>query len=285
MTTVLDTDICGICCNNTVRATMSKNRYVSNSSRGIFDEEDEIDDNEFLSRVRPNRNDLLGQNFSNQSLANAHQQKQQVIEATKDVEQRTLQSTERTLRLLRESENIGTATAEELVRQREQLQNTDRRLDEINSNLRVSQKHIQGIKSIFGNFKNMLSGKSSLPARSASIDEPSVAPNISAVRRSTLCATLAQTNSNLSSMEEHPGLRIRGLTDNEVTKPSNVQSSLDNNLDEILGSVTRLKGLALGLGEEIDSQNDLVENIIGKADKADINMGRQNKEISRILKK
>lgn len=32
------------------------------------------------------------------------------------------------------------------MRQKEQLQNTDKRLDEINSNLRVSQKHIQGIK-------------------------------------------------------------------------------------------------------------------------------------------
>uniref|UniRef100_A0A2H8TIZ2 Synaptosomal-associated protein 29 n=1 Tax=Melanaphis sacchari TaxID=742174 RepID=A0A2H8TIZ2_9HEMI len=128
---------------------MSNNRYVSNSSRGIFDDDDDVDDNEFLSRVRPNvnyRNDLLGNHFGNQELENAHRQKQQVIETTRDVEQRTLQSTERTLRLLRESENIGTATAEELVRQREQLQNTDKRLDEINSNLRVSQKHIQGIK-------------------------------------------------------------------------------------------------------------------------------------------
>jgi len=44
-------------------------------------------------------------------------------------------------------------------------------------------------------------------------------------------------------------------------------------------------GLALGLGGEIDSQNDLVENILSKADKADINMERQNKEINRILKK
>lgn len=43
--------------------------------------------------------------------------------------------------------------------------------------------------------------------------------------------------------------------------------------------------MALGLGEEIDSQNDLVENILGKADKADINMERQNKELNRILKK
>lgn len=94
---------------------MSNNRYVSNSSRGIFDDDDDVDDNEFMSRVRPNvgyRNDLLGNNFGNQELENAHRQKQQVVETTRDVEQRTLQSTERTLRLLRESENIGTATAE-----------------------------------------------------------------------------------------------------------------------------------------------------------------------------
>lgn len=94
---------------------MSNNRYVSNSSRGIFDEEDDVDDDEFLSRVRPNmsyRNDLLGNNFGNQELENAHRQKQQVLETTRDVENKTLQSTERTLRLLRESENIGTATAE-----------------------------------------------------------------------------------------------------------------------------------------------------------------------------
>lgn len=44
-------------------------------------------------------------------------------------------------------------------------------------------------------------------------------------------------------------------------------------------------GLALGLGEEIDSQNELVENILSKTDKADINMERQNKELNRILKK
>jgi len=52
-----------------------------------------------------------------------------------------------------------------------------------------------------------------------------------------------------------------------------------------LTCITVFIGLALGLGGEIDSQNDLVENILGKADKADINMERQNKEINRILKK
>lgn len=94
---------------------MSNNRFVNNSSKGLFDDEDDVDDNEFLSRVRPNvdyRHDILVKNVGNQSLENAHRQKQQIIETTKEVEQKTLQSTERTLRLLRESENIGTATAE-----------------------------------------------------------------------------------------------------------------------------------------------------------------------------
>lgn len=94
---------------------MSKNRYVSDSSRGIFDDTDDVDDDEFLSRVRPNigyRNNLLGNNYGNQEFENAQRQKQQIIETTREVEQKTLSSTERTLRLLRESEDIGTATAE-----------------------------------------------------------------------------------------------------------------------------------------------------------------------------
>lgn len=92
------------------------NRYVSDSSRGIFDDnDDDVDDNEFLSRVRPNmsyRNNLFGNNYGNQELQNAQRQKQQIIETTREVEQKTLSSTERTLRLLRESEDIGSSTAE-----------------------------------------------------------------------------------------------------------------------------------------------------------------------------
>lgn len=36
--------------------------------------------------------------------------------------------------------------AQELIRQREQLERTEKRLDDINNTLRFSQKHIQGIK-------------------------------------------------------------------------------------------------------------------------------------------
>lgn len=57
----------------------------------------------------------------------------------------------------------------------------------------------------------MLSGKSNLPPRSASTEvEPTVngSPLINEVRRSTLSETLTQANSNISSMDQHPGKNI-----------------------------------------------------------------------------
>ena len=62
------------------------------------------------------------------------------------VEQRTLDSTQRSLRALAESEQVGVETAKDLVHQREQLENTSKRLDNINEDLKESQKNISAIK-------------------------------------------------------------------------------------------------------------------------------------------
>ena len=47
----------------------------------------------------------------------------------------------------------------------------------------------------------------------------------------------------------------------------------------------RLKGLAIGLGDEINEQNDLLDRIQNKADKADSIIHEQNTQIRHILKK
>ena len=63
--------------------------------------------------------------------------------------------------LLYESEKVGAATGEELHRQKEQLLRTEGRLDEINSTLKQSERHLNGIKSVFGGIKNYLFAKNS----------------------------------------------------------------------------------------------------------------------------
>jgi hypothetical protein len=87
------------------------------------------------------------------------------------------------------------------------------------------------------------------------------------------------------------GLRVHGLVeDDTLTQPRtssgcNVNKILDRNLDEMYSSLSRLKGLAQGLGEEIDTQNEIIDRLNDKTDKAEFTILRQNKDMNKILKK
>lgn len=120
-------------------------------STNPFDEED-IDDELFLRNSRRSSN-------MQPTFDTFDDQLQSFAEKKRAIENRTLNSTEKSINVLRETEQIGIATAEELMRQREKLEKTDKQLDEINATLRFSQKHINGIKSVFSSLKNYMSGK------------------------------------------------------------------------------------------------------------------------------
>lgn len=176
--------------------------YKSNPANSFFAFEDDVDDEKFLKNSR---------NFSyaNQSNSNPYvspqasfEEKQaQLLARKKAIEDQTLESTERSLCMLKECEDTGIATAEELLRQNEQLEKTDRNLDSINSALRTTQKKIEGIKSVFGFFKNYITKKSD--------------PTSGASRNSTITPidrkTFSDKNKSLEISEEmdisrpHPG--------------------------------------------------------------------------------
>jgi synaptosomal-associated protein 29 len=62
-------------------------------------------------------------------------------------------------------------------------------------------------------------------------------------------------------------------------------AKLDANLQEMCSNISRLKSLATDMSGEIDSQNDLISNITDKAETADMNITKQNKDMVRLLKK
>jgi len=64
-----------------------------------------------------------------------------------------------------------------------------------------------------------------------------------------------------------------------------VNKVIDRNLEDMCTSLTRLKGLAEGLGDEIDSQNEVLDRLNDKTDKADFSIMRQNKDMNKLLKK
>lgn len=64
-----------------------------------------------------------------------------------------------------------------------------------------------------------------------------------------------------------------------------ISAKLDANLQEMCTSISRLKGLATDLSFEIDTQNDLIQTITDKTELADATVGKQNREMTKLLKK
>jgi synaptosomal-associated protein 29 len=237
------------------------------SNRPFFSTEEEDMDRAFLKTTPSSK---------------IEERRMQLLAEKKQIEDRTIQSSMRSISLLRESEDIGIATAEELALQREALQRTERKLDDIKSNLRVSQRHITGIKSIFGSVKNYFSGgKDTVPK---SIDEEPPVPRSHSDLSDLIAARNNSTNSNSNNYEDHPAARRHLDYDYERTS-TDVDKILDNNLEEMGSALSRLKLLGINLGEAIEGDNQLIDRIQAKADSADIGIQRQTKDMERILKK
>merc|ERR1719414_735868 len=120
------------------------------------------------------------------------------MERKREIEQRTLESSNRSVGLLYESERTGQATAEELFRQKEQLKRTEARLDEINSTLKQSERHLQGIKSVFGGIRNYFRGGGA----NANANNAGVAPGTASNSMPSSMATQAASGKAASAVAD-----------------------------------------------------------------------------------
>ncbi|XP_063860045.1 synaptosomal-associated protein 29-like isoform X1 [Scylla paramamosain] len=235
----------------------------------------------------------------------AELRRQEVLRQMRDIENHTLQSTKSSKIMLSESERVGLETAQELVKQREQLNNTERKLDNIGGDLKDTQKNINGIKSVFSSLKTWWStpkqgtqsgnSQKESPTQPASPTDPCDTEGV--LKNPNLSSAFQKCQTSLASSQQsstHPALQLRGFDDveeddtfvrdfRETSKKVNLQ--LDADLDEISQGLSRLKGLAVGLGEEITDQNDLIDRIHGKAEKVEATIGSQNTQMKKILKR
>jgi hypothetical protein len=79
----------------------------------------------------------------------------------------------------------------------------------------------------------------------------------------------------------HPGLRMRGLEE----EPGSVDDILDRNLEEMSLGLSRLKGLANNLNTELDEHNAILDRLDHKTGSTHIRIEKQNKDMSKLLKK
>ena len=253
---------------------------------------EDVDDDAFLNHSRTgNKGYMLSNNDpyssgTGQAAGGAPDPLQQLMDRKREIEQRTLDSSNRSVSLLYESEKTGQATAEELLRQKEQLKQTESRLNDINSTLKQSERHLQGIKSVFGGIRNYFRGGNA-PAAGA---RPATASNSASASSAAAEMAVDSSMNRLDGMREssHPGLRVQGRMEGQASYRSTsdeVNAALDRNLDEMSMGLSRLKGLAQNLNSELEDQNDLIDRIDNSAAIAGLKINRQNKDMDKLLKK
>ncbi|XP_039627470.1 synaptosomal-associated protein 29 [Polypterus senegalus] len=204
--------------------------------------------------------------------------------------QSALDSSNRSVSLIYDSEKTGAETAEELMRQGEALKRTEKMLDNMDQSLNVSQRHINNIKSVFGGIVNYFKSK----------PEPKPEPAQSQQYKAN--PKLEEAFSQSKGQEEkyqasHPNLRKIdtsgfGAGDIEASQERNgysknkqlsdVHKQLDRNLDDMSAGLSRLKNLGLGLQNEIDDQDLIIDRITGKTDHLDCRITSTNQQLKKL---
>jgi hypothetical protein len=95
---------------------MATNQYLSSNKTSFFsvEDDDDIDDDDFLklSRDRKGPTSTANGSTGNQLYNDMESKKQALIEKKKEIEQQSVLSSQRAIQMLRESEDVGIATAD-----------------------------------------------------------------------------------------------------------------------------------------------------------------------------
>ncbi|XP_059910394.1 synaptosomal-associated protein 29 [Gadus macrocephalus] len=201
-------------------------------------------------------------------------------------------SSHRSVALIYDSEKMGVDTAEELMRQGEALKRSEKMVDNMEEDLKTSQRHINGIKSVWGGLVNYFKAKPET--------KPPPVQNNSYQASDKLQNALSSSRGHEDKYQaSHPNLRKIDTAGFGASAPvdddPSVQNghprnqhlraahqTLDNNLDDMSLGLSRLKGLGLGLQSELESQDDSLDSLMNKVDKMDLKINNTNQQIKNL---
>uniref|UniRef100_A0A0R3RW72 t-SNARE coiled-coil homology domain-containing protein n=1 Tax=Elaeophora elaphi TaxID=1147741 RepID=A0A0R3RW72_9BILA len=197
--------------------------------------------------------------------------------------QESLDSTERSRKNLEQSEQIGIATAQDLLTQREKLEHTEKNLDDIDRTTKMTQRNLNSLKSVFGGFfKNKFSR--------APKEETSMVSSKSESFLGNAVDKLSNTTNKAGSSCAGSAVSAPGPTLSESSRAAikgtrweAMDNEIDSNLDSMSSQLARLRMLGTAIGEEVDSQNEMLDRIQVKAERTNTRVKDQDKQMKKLL--
>ena len=168
------------------------------------------------------------------------------------------------LRTLNECLHMGVDTAQELDRQAEALDRTEKRLDEMYLDLDQSKKHMRQIKSPFGGIANYFARKKKVEE----VTDPKIPKGVA-----------AQSQTKRSSTKGSGAVAPPSLSGFQSTG----NATVDRNCDEMSKALHQLRGMGELIGEQLDDSSTQIDRIQYKVDRTDVKIKGVNKDIRRQL--
>ena len=209
------------------------------------------------------------------------------LQAKRDeINQQVIASSNRSLGMLFETEKLGVSIDEELDIQKEKLLKTEKSLDDVNSTLKTSERHLKGINSFFGRMKNHFRTKkssnfSSNPTSKEADFHKSHDHNVRSNTYNPDANTIYQGNLAKGCDKVHK----KGITRHQRLSDEQVDEMLNKNLDDMSKVLSVIKGQAVSIGVEINKHNTIIDRIEDKAAAADLKIEEQNIGMGKILRK
>ncbi|KAI6204556.1 Synaptosomal-associated protein 29 [Aphelenchoides besseyi] len=194
--------------------------------------------------------------------------------------QESLSSTQRSVKALDSSEQLGTQAARDLLAQREKLERTERNLDDINHTTHLTQRSLNSLKSVFGGFfKNKFSKAPPKPTQD-------VPPSASSGKLSSTLdqqSEVAPGGNPFVSANSAPSLSVESRQHLQGTRWGAMDDEIDENLGQMSDQLKRLRALGSALGEEVEDQNQMLDRIESKAARNDSVVRNQDQQMKKLL--
>lgn len=155
---------------------------------------------------------------------------------------------------------MGSDTAEELDRQAEALDRTERRLDEMHVDLDQSKRSMRIIKSPFGGVANYFARRKKV--------ETITDPKMPKGSQRQAMKSRSEASAGPPSMN---GLKSTG------------NATVDQNCDEMSKALYQLKGMGELIGEQLEDSSAQIDRVQYKMDRTDTKIKGVNRDIRRQL--
>ncbi len=200
--------------------------------------------------------------------------------AAREVNDESSASIKRSLAMAHQTNQVAADTMLELDKQGRQIERMERDVETIEDNNRQAERHLRGLKTIFGSIANKFSKNKSY--REESIVVPRGTTDTVKQQGVASRSASAPASSGGKSGQVKGSQLLQG-EDEETQQMRRQMDEQDEDLDQLSGALHNMMNMATDMNREITDQNGRLEKVSAGVDKQNKTIEKHNRQVKKML--